>query len=169
MPDPITSPQESAVTLTEIVDRMLDEVHRLPSELVTWKPAEDVWSVMEILCPVDEFVPFWTSETLRVVADPAYVWGRTHTDTDRLAAVNAARTRTLEDVTRSIHTGTADAAAKLRALTAADLSREAMSKNPRWGMKPAAFIVDDLVVHHVAKHLGQIRRNVSQYEARSRT
>ncbi len=30
-------------------------------------------------------------------------------------------------------------------------------------MKPASFVIDELLVHHVAKHLGQIRRNVSQF------
>jgi hypothetical protein len=37
------------------------------------------------------------------------------------------------------------------------------SRNPRWGAKPASFVVDDLVVHHVAKHQEQIRRNVAQF------
>ena len=30
-------------------------------------------------------------------------------------------------------------------------------------MKPASFVVDELLVHHVAKHQGQIRRNVAQF------
>jgi hypothetical protein len=41
------------------------------------------------------------------------------------------------------------------------------SRNPRWGVKPAGFIVDHLIVQHLEKHLGQIRRNVAQYQARS--
>jgi hypothetical protein len=56
----------------------------------------------------------------------------------------------------------------LTTLTDADLAIEAASKNPRWGVKPAAFVVDDLLVHHVAKHQGQIRRNVARFaEART--
>ena len=88
-------------------------------------------------------------------------------DQRRLGAVQAAATRTLPDLERSIRAGAVDAAAKLSALSEADLQIEATSKNPRWGLKPAAFIVDDLIVHHVEKHLGQIRRNVAQYAARS--
>jgi uncharacterized damage-inducible protein DinB len=161
-----TTPQQSAARLKEIVDQILDEVHRMPSELVVWKPAADVWSVLENLCHIDEFVPFWTGEALNVVRDPTRTWGRDHTDTRRLAAVEAASTRTLPDLERSIRTGAAEAAAKLSALREADLQIEAASKNPRWGAKPAAFIVDDLIVHHVEKHLGQIRRNEAQYKAR---
>ena len=65
-----------------------------------------------------------------------------------------------------MRTGVAEAAAKLSGLREADLQIEATSKNPRWGLKPAGFIVDDLIVHHVEKHLGQIRRNVAQYNER---
>ncbi len=160
-----TTPQQSAARLKEVVEEILNEVNRMPAELVSWKPAPEVWSVLENLCHIDEFVPFWTDETLNVVRDRRHAWGRDHTDTRRLGAVQAAGTRTLHDVERSIRAGTADAAAKLSTLRDADLHIEATSKNPRWGLKPAGFIVDDLIVHHVEKHLGQIRRNVAQYKA----
>jgi hypothetical protein len=54
-------------------------------------------------------------------------------------------------------------AATLRSLSDEDLAVQATSKNPRWGLKPASFVVDELLVHHVAKHRGQIRRNVAQF------
>ena len=34
--------------------------------------------------------------------------------------------------------------------------------------KPASFVVDHLLVEHVEKHLGQIRRNVTQFVERHR-
>jgi len=157
------TPQQSADRIKDVVDEILDEVHRLPGDLITWKPADDVWSVLEILCHIDEFVPFWTDEAVSIVRDPSRKWGRDHTDTRRLEAVKAAPARELRDVERSIRTGVSDASAKLAALRETDLQITAMSHNPRWGTKPAAFVVDDLLVHHVEKHLGQIRRNVAQY------
>ncbi len=167
MTEPARTPRQSAARLKETGDQILDEVQRMPAELVTWKPAEDVWSVLEILCHIDEFVPFWTEETLRVVHDPGRDWGRDHTDTRRLSAVTAAAARSLADVVPSIRAGIADSVVKLSGLREEDLRQEAKSRNPRWGVKPAAFIVDDLLVHHVEKHLGQIRRNVAQYGQRS--
>ena len=54
-----------------------------------------------------------------------------------------------------------------QALSDHDLAVEASSRNPRWGVKPASFVVDEVLVHHVAKHQGQIRRNIAQFnEAR---
>ena len=133
MDERATTPQQSAARLKEVVEEILGEVNRMPPELVSWKPAADVWSVLENLCHIDEFVPFWTGEALNVVRDPTRTWGRDHTDTRRLAAVEAASTRTLPDVERSIRTGAAEAAAKLSVLREADLQIEAVSKNPRWG------------------------------------
>ena len=57
----------------------------------------------------------------------------------------------------------------LRTLSDEQLAVEAASKNPRWGVKPASFVIDELLVHHVAKHQGQIRRNITQFnEARAK-
>jgi hypothetical protein len=166
MDEHVTSPRESAARIQRTIEEILAEVHRMPAELITWKPGPDVWSVMENLCHIDEFVPFWTGEALSVACGASPAWGRDHTDTRRLAAVASAPTRTLADVERSIRTGVAEAVGALSNLRESDLQIEATSKNPRWGVKPASFIVDDLLVHHVEKHLGQIRRNVAQFNAR---
>jgi uncharacterized damage-inducible protein DinB len=167
MTEPARTPPQSAARLKETVDQILDDVRRMPAELVAWKPAEDVWSVLEILCHIDEFVPFWTGEVVRVVRDSGYEWGRDHTDARRLSAVKGAAARSIAEVVPSIRAGVADAVGQLSGLREEDLRKEAKSRNPRWGVKPAAFIVDDLLVHHVEKHLGQIRRNVAQYSQRS--
>src|SRR6185295_3927259 len=71
----VTMPEETrgaaaAVRLQATTDEILSEVRRMPRELVTWIPAEGVWSVMDILCHIREFVPFWTNETLRIARRP---------------------------------------------------------------------------------------------------
>lgn len=155
-----------AARLESAADTLLTEVTALPAELISWKPAADVWSVMEILCHVAEFVPYWTSQTTQVASRPDEEWGRTHTDTARIDAVARAGSRTLDDVTSEIRTGVRDSAATLRAMSDASFETEAMSRNPRWGLKAAAFVVEHLVVEHVEKHLGQVRRNVSRFRER---
>ena len=66
-------------------------MQQLPAELIHWVPAPGVWTVMDNLCHIREFVPFWTAETLRIVRRPAEPWGRDHTDAARLAAVTNTR------------------------------------------------------------------------------
>ena len=168
MPEP-TRATGAAVRLQAVTDEILAEVRRLPPELISWVPAEGVWSVMEILCHIREFVPFWTEETLRMARRPEEPWGRDHTDAARLAAVTNTADYRLEDVLTDIHRAVQRSADALTELSDADLAVEATSKNPRWGRKPASFVVDHLLVQHVEKHLGQIRRNVGQFaEARAK-
>ena len=124
---------------------------------------------MEILCHVAEFVPYWTSQMLQVVQCPGDPWGRTHTDTARLDAVARAGARSLSDVVEEIRHAARASVSAIRHLRDADLDVEAVSRNPRWGHKPASFIIDDLLIHHVEKHLGQIRRNLTQFHERGET
>ena len=159
----------AADQLTRTSDEILAEVQQLPSELIHWVPAEGVWTVMDNLCHIREFVPFWTGETLRIVHRPSEPWGRDHTDTARLAAVTNTAACRLDDVVANIREAVRRSAETLRTLSDEQLAVEASSKNPRWGVKPASFVIDELIVHHVAKHQGQIRRNVAQFtEARAK-
>jgi uncharacterized damage-inducible protein DinB len=163
MPESQTRGMAAAAKLIETSEEILAEVQQLPAELIHWLPAEGVWTVMDNLCHIREFVPFWTGETLRIVQRPTEPWGRNHTDTARLAAVTNTAAQGLADIVTDIREAVRRAADTLSRLSDADLASEATSKNPRWGVKPASFVVDDLLVHHVAKHQGQIRRNVSQF------
>ncbi len=162
MPD--TRGSIAAERLRAAADDMLAEVSRMPTALVTWQPADGVWSVMDILCHVQEFVPYWTTQAVQAIERPQELWGRDPTDQGRLAAVTNTSARSLADVTAGIREAAAQSAAVLSRLTDAQLDTEATSRNPRFGAKPAHFIVDHLLAGHVEKHIGQIRRNVSQFE-----
>jgi uncharacterized damage-inducible protein DinB len=164
MPETANRAHAAAARLQSAVAEMLADVDRLPAELITWRPADDVWSVMDNLCHVQEFVPYWTAQALQAIRHPDQLWGRDHSNTDRLAAVTNTAARRLADVERAIRDVAREAADAIRQLSDADLDVEATSKNPRWGRKPAFFILDHLVVQHVEKHLGQIRRNVQQFQ-----
>ncbi len=167
MPEPETRAASAAGQLMATTDQILAEVQQLPPEVIHWIPSAGVWTVMDNLCHIREFVPFWTGEALRIVTRPTEHWGRDHTDTARLAAVTNTVAHTLEDVVSDIRAVVRRSAEALKALSEEDLGVEATSRNPRWGVKPASFVVDELLVHHVAKHQGQIRRNISQFnEAR---
>jgi uncharacterized damage-inducible protein DinB len=155
---------QASARLRAAAERLLAEVDRLPPDVVTWQPAPDVWSVMEILCHVEEFISYWTTQTRHIVEHPDELWGRDHTNRDRLAAVEKAATRQLADLQRGIRQAVSESSAVLSGLSDADLEVEATSRNPRWGHKPAAFVVEQLLIQHVEKHIGQITRNLTQYQ-----
>jgi hypothetical protein len=154
---------EAAQKIQLSCDAILAEASGLPAEILRWKPAPDVWSVMDILCHIEEFLPFWTAQSLSAVKHPEREWGRDHTDEARRAAVANTETRIFAEVEKNIRASANQSASLLRELSDADLDVEAPSRNPRWGVKPAGFIVEHLLVIHLEKHLGQIRRNEMQY------
>jgi len=163
MPEVHTRAAAAADQLTRTTDQILAEVQRLPSPLIHWIPAQGVWTVMDNLCHIREFVPFWTAQTLRIVRRPDETWGRDQTDTARVAAVTGTAQYTLDAVVGDIRREVERSADTMRTLSDADLAIEATSKNAWWGTKPASFVIDELLVHHVEKHLNQIRRNVAQF------
>ena len=166
MPEAQTRAMAAAERLTSTTEEILAEVQQQPAELIHWIPAEGVWTVMDNLCHIREFVPFWTGEALRIAQRQGERWGRDHTDTARHAAVTNTTAHRLADVVADIREAVRHSTATLRTLSDEQLAAEAASRNPRWGVKPASFVVEDLLVQHVAKHLGQIRRNVAQFAAR---
>lgn len=162
---PETRAEEAAARLRATATELIDEVRGLPADVITWIPSEGVWSVMDNLCHIREFVPFWVGETVKMIGQPHELWGRDHTDGPRLAAVTDTARYVLDDVLADLAATTAAAATTIGAMSDEALATEATSRNPRWGLKPASFVVEHLIVGHVAKHLGQIRRNVAQFNA----
>jgi uncharacterized damage-inducible protein DinB len=163
MSDVVMSADELAARLESVTDALLTEVASLPSDLILWKPADDVWSVLEILCHVAEFVPYWTGQTLQITRQSGESWGRTHADPARLEAVRQAGSISLPEVMAAIRDGVQKSAAALRALHESDLAIEAMSRNPRWARQPASFLVEHLLIEHVEKHRSQVQRNARQF------
>jgi len=168
MAEPLAHAHTLTARLAYAGDLVIDEVSRVPPSAMRWKPADDVWSVMEILCHVAEFVPYWTGQAMQVAQRPGEQWGRTHTDTARIDAVAQADSRSPDELLDAIRAAVSRSAAAIHKMTDAELATEAVSRNSRWGRQPASFIIDHLVIEHLEKHAGQVRRNRTQFEAADR-
>ena len=102
----------AAARLQAAAADLVAEARRLPADLIHWSPGDGVWSVMDNLCHVREFVPFWTGETLRMVRAPHERWGRDHHDAARLSAVadtsQLSLDGVLDDLDAAVHAAAAD-------------------------------------------------------------
>jgi uncharacterized damage-inducible protein DinB len=156
--------QAAAASMRSTAEDIRTEVEGMQQDCIRWKPAPEVWTVMDNLCHIAEFVPYWTHQVQQAIASPEKEWGRTHHDPDRLAAVADTNSRDLEAVLRDIEHSVTKSTTTLEQLTPGQFATKAPSCNPRWGVQPASFIVDNLLVTHLSKHLAQIRRNRAQYE-----
>ncbi|MED4752504.1 DinB family protein [Brevibacillus choshinensis] len=155
--------QKTIDDIHRLTDRIIELVQPMSEEELRWKPADDAWSVMEILCHVEEIIPYWLQEIQTIVQSPGSEWGRNHLHEGRLAAVAKANQRTATDIQEGIIGTKLVVESILGNLTPEDLAVEAPSRNPRWGTKPMSFVVNHLVVEHLQSHLGQIQRNMEQY------
>lgn len=156
--------KEAVKQIHEKTDQIIQVVKTLPEELISWKPAPDVWSIMEILCHIEEATPYWLNELKLVVNTPGFEWGRGLQHEGRLAAVSQASLRLIDDVLTGIAETKQKVQEVLGSLQDEDLNIESPSRNPRFGTRPLSFIVEHLLVEHLDKHLKQIQRNIKQYE-----
>ncbi len=157
--------KESIRSIQELAGEVTQTVTELPDDVLRWKPAENIWSIAEILGHMEEAAPYWAREIQRVIATPGTQWGRNHDDETRLAAVAAASQRNARDVVAGFSEAVEALLSSLRTLRESDLQIESASRNPRWGVKPMSFVLDNLIVSHLRGHRDQIMRNLSQFSA----
>jgi len=157
--------REAIDSIQKSSDSIVMIAKKLPEETIQWKPAPEVWSIHEILCHVEELLPYWSDEIRRVASTPGVEWGRGHANEARLAAVAASPTRNSKDVIAGVEKVTQHSVGVLNSLREEDLAIESPSRNPRFGVKPMSFVLNHLLVKHMRDHLGQIQRNLDQLAA----
>lgn len=161
--------QEAIHSIHQTLDQIIATTKDMSPELLMWKPAEDKWSVMEVLAHVEEAIPYWLDEINRLIERPGTEWGRGLQDEKRLAAIAMAGSRSLDEVLSSLENIKGQVAEVLNTIPKEALLREAPSRNPRFGIKPLTFVIEHLLVEHVDTHVKQIKRNLDEYLAANRT
>lgn len=152
---------EKYIELTEQkLQQMLEIVGRLPEERLRRKPSADAWSVMEVLCHVEEATVYWLEEFIRVVEAGGGEWGRGLQHEGRLAAVARADERQLSEVYESLSHVAVSAKQILLKYQDQDLELEAPHRNAKFGTKPMSFLLDHFLIEHLDIHIGQIKRNL---------
>ncbi len=159
----MTRPAAAATAIEDTTRQIHDLVRPLPREILLWRPSPEVWSILDNLAHIEEFIPFWVGEIHAMLVRPPQPWGRDQSHAGRLAAVRDTSERDVLELLANIHAATANAARFLRSLDEAQLDIEAVSRNPRWAIKPVGFVVDILLVKHLADHRDQIQRNLRQH------
>jgi hypothetical protein len=142
----------------ELDDRILsivDLVDPARLHLLEDKPAgEEAWSAAMVLAHLAEFPRFFAADLRRFLADPAAPVGRTHEHPERLAAVAAARDRSLDELRAAVAAAVADLAAALDGLR--DHHLATLSQNRRYGPEPLTAFLDRYVLGHKQSHERQL-------------
>jgi uncharacterized damage-inducible protein DinB len=157
--------QQYQEEMNQSIDEIIEKAKTLSEEVIRWKPSAEEWSIMEILCHVEEIIGYWTRELVRVIQAGGTEWGRGLQDEARLAAVRQADQRAVSDVIQGIEQARQFANEQFASLSDADLALEAPHRNPKFGIKPMTFLVEHFITEHLANHNKQIERNLKKYES----
>ncbi|MFE4140534.1 DinB family protein [Peribacillus sp. YIM B13472] len=155
----------SIQSVQQSIDHILETAANLPEETIRFKPADDEWSIMQILSHLAEAIPYWLSEVETVIAMPGAEWGRGLQDPARLAAVTDTDKMTVEDVMKQVEELKYKVESCLGDLDEETLSKESPHRNfAKFGNKPVSYIVDHFIDEHVSGHYDQIKRNLSKIQ-----
>ncbi|WP_017729154.1 DinB family protein [Halalkalibacterium ligniniphilum] len=154
------SVESSIESIQQSLDRIIETTKELSEETIRWKPSEEEWSIIQIVCHLVEAVPYWLNEIEGLLKSPGKEWGRGLQDEARLAAVSETDSQSISTIINDLEALKSKVEQGLGVLDEDKLKLEAPSRNPRFGTKPISFIVDHLLVEHVSKHESQIKRNL---------
>ncbi|WP_100398697.1 DinB family protein [Bacillus sp. FJAT-44742] len=160
------SGQEYADKIAGQLQFFIDESASLPEEQIRWKPSDQEWSIMELLCHVEEFPLYFTGELENVLEHHAEKWGRNMQHQGRLDAVAAADDRQVEEVINGIHNTKKTTIDRLQNVKEHELNIEREHNIPKFGTKPMSFLVEHFLVEHLETHKNQFQRIITQYQNR---
>lgn len=147
------------------IDEILDKAEKLSEEIIRWKPSDEEWSVVQILCHVEEVIVYWIDEFVRVVkAEGNAEWGRGLQHEARLEAVQKAEHRVVSDMMNGIQKAREYANEQLSQLKNETLLVEAPHRNPKFGVKSMDFLVKHFITEHLNNHRNQIERNIEKHK-----
>lgn len=155
---------EKIETFKKAIVDIVDVLNETEDSLLYVKPSETEWSAMQIVAHVIEAVDFWVEDLEALLVVPGGKWGRNHEHVRRLAAVEESVVEKLkkDEAVQALQNLVPKAEAALSKVTEEDLAKTAPSYNPNFDGKPLSFLVDHLIVKHVASHHDQMVRHLAK-------
>jgi hypothetical protein len=157
------TPEESIRQLEQSVNRLLEDIQRLPGEVLYRAPEPGEWPVMSTLAHIAELLPYWAHQAESIARDPGKPFGRTHDDPDRIGAVEQHGGDSLDAIVPRIRASLDECVRALRGLpsdawTAAGL-------HPSRGSMTVEQLVESFLVKHADEHARQTQRTLQALSA----
>ena len=127
----------------------------LYAEKLYQTPTENEWTVMENLAHIVEFMPYWSDEVAKLVAQPGRNFGRTMDDEGRQAALREHGHDSLVQLRAALPGSYAHLDEVFSKLNDSDLALT--GQHSRYGEKPLEWFIVEFIVKHLHDHVVQIR------------
>ena len=149
------TPEERIQRLESGVQHLLEEVERLPADVLYREPGPGEWPVMSTLAHVSELLPYWAHQAENVARSPGMAFGRSHDDPRRIGAIEQHGRDSLEAIVARIRAGLDECLETLRSMPAHAWS--ATGQHPTRGTMTVEELVDAFLVNHIDEHTAQTR------------
>ena len=155
-----TDRQSSIHYYEQTAVKIRQSVEGLSEQLITWKPGPDKWSIQEIVGHLMDSNIVNSYRIRKIISEPV-------TPIVTFAHEEWVNDQQFNETPLAEILDAYDALTRYNSLLLNKLTEEQWLK---YGMKveeqiSIAHIIDKFICNHVEKHLGQIERNKSQYEA----
>lgn len=137
------------------VNRLIEDIERLPADVLYAAPRPGEWPVMSTLAHLAELMPYWVHQAERIASTPGLVIGREHDDPDRIGPIEQHGRDSLPSMVTRLQASLAEAVATLRALPAEAWTHAA--QHPTRGAMSIQDLVDAFLVDHAEEHAAQIQ------------
>jgi hypothetical protein len=155
-----TERQSSIHYYEQTAVKIRQSVEGISEQLITWKPGPDKWSIQEIIGHLMDSNIVNSYRIRKIISEPV-------TPIVTFAHEEWVNDQQFNETPLAEILDAYDALTRYNALLLKKLTEEQWQK---YGMKveeqiSIAHIIDKFICNHVEKHLGQIERNKTQYEA----
>jgi uncharacterized damage-inducible protein DinB len=157
----MTTVDERVQRIETSVQRLIETVEALPTNILYREPAAGEWPVMSTLAHVVEVMPYWAHQAVEVAGRQQndLPFGRTHDDPDRIAAVDQHGGDSLDSMLPRLRQSLDECVRTLRSIPADRWTRTAHHANR--GEMSIEAIVDSFLVNHVQEHLAQAQQAIT--------
>jgi uncharacterized damage-inducible protein DinB len=153
------SPEERIQRLEASVQRLLQDIERLPADVLYREPGPGEWPVMSTMAHVAELLPYWAHQAERIARNPGAAFGRSHDDPDRVGAVEQHGHDEVQTIVPRIRASLTECVGTLRSL--APEAWSTTGQHPRRGPMSVEQLVDAFLVDHIEEHAAQIKATLS--------
>jgi len=156
----MTDPRDDFLRRLNAVEGRLRAIIERPNGTAVTNPdprTGERWDEGQIWAHLAEFLPYWIEQAGRVVGswrDEPVAFGRTKSDTQRIAAIERDRLESRADLLARTLNGIAVTRVFLANLPSDAWS--AVGRHETLGRMPLARIVDEFLVGHLEEHLNQL-------------
>lgn len=145
------------------MNRLLEDIQRLPADVLYRAPQPGEWPVMSTLAHLAELLPYWAHQAEGIVRHPGEPFGRELDDPARIGAVEQHGRDSLDAIVPRIRASLDESVRALRGLPADGWA--AAGVHPHRGSMTVAQLVESFLVNHAEEHATQTQKTLQALSA----